>query len=580
MSFKTSLLLILLPFSAMANVLGDMQTFSPNTDGLDFISVHSARPIPQGYFVFSNYINYAKDHLLVYKTLGAQDRMDYEDSLLEYDFGFAYGLTENFQFSLQIPVLLNHSTEEQDGVIVNITEGVHSFRPGFKWTSENSGSTHWGLLASVDFPFLENSPYTGTDALPIYNIEGAFSWSKGSRIQSINLGGRIRTPTDTPSDAHMFPLRSQVTASYGVSDKLTSTARWVFEVFSSYPIDKTPYKEAIHASSFDVLLGLKHRWVRNLNFDWGVTAEPGVESLAPKYRVFAGLVYYWKPASSSPSTAPAVAEQEFVVIPDDTTINTYEALQYYAEGDVQIESCNIIDGPGSLNSGCEFMSEKPGFTQLEFKDTFGRRVTRTVTIREVQRSPLRLEQPNYEVYTGSSIEVRAVGGEPSYRYRIVKGQGVMADNGFYEAPLKPQNVSIQVEDQGGRTASAIIKVVAPPKADKAIDLANLEFITAKAELTSASMSMLRKNLESMKQVKVRRLIVEGHTDSIGSDAYNQRLSRQRAEAVKKILVKELGLDEKSIEAIGYGESQPIATNATEVGRQRNRRVVLKLFYAK
>ncbi|SMC23077.1 Outer membrane protein OmpA [Desulfacinum hydrothermale DSM 13146] len=68
-----------------------------------------------------------------------------------------------------------------------------------------------------------------------------------------------------------------------------------------------------------------------------------------------------------------------------------------------------------------------------------------------------------------------------------------------------------------------------------------------------------------------RIRVEGHTDSTGSEAYNQQLSERRAMAVKNALVGR-GVNPDRIDVIGYGESKPIATNATEAGRQMNRRV--------
>jgi outer membrane protein OmpA-like peptidoglycan-associated protein len=67
------------------------------------------------------------------------------------------------------------------------------------------------------------------------------------------------------------------------------------------------------------------------------------------------------------------------------------------------------------------------------------------------------------------------------------------------------------------------------------------------------------------------LEVEGHTDSIGSDEYNQKLSEARANAVRDYLVDQ-GIKSDSITGRGFGKTQPVASNSTAEGRQRNRRV--------
>ncbi|OGQ96902.1 MAG: hypothetical protein A2521_04735 [Deltaproteobacteria bacterium RIFOXYD12_FULL_57_12] len=69
--------------------------------------------------------------------------------------------------------------------------------------------------------------------------------------------------------------------------------------------------------------------------------------------------------------------------------------------------------------------------------------------------------------------------------------------------------------------------------------------------------------------------VEGHTDSKGSETYNMDLSNQRASAVRDLLVQR-GVGGNRIEVVGYGETLPVATNDTEAGRQKNRRVELKI----
>ena len=69
------------------------------------------------------------------------------------------------------------------------------------------------------------------------------------------------------------------------------------------------------------------------------------------------------------------------------------------------------------------------------------------------------------------------------------------------------------------------------------------------------------------------LEIEGHTDSVGADAFNQQLSERRADAVRDFLA-EQGVPASSIAARGFGKTQPVASNDTPEGRQRNRRVEL------
>jgi outer membrane protein OmpA-like peptidoglycan-associated protein len=73
-----------------------------------------------------------------------------------------------------------------------------------------------------------------------------------------------------------------------------------------------------------------------------------------------------------------------------------------------------------------------------------------------------------------------------------------------------------------------------------------------------------------------RVVIEGHTDSAGSESYNRNLSRERAESVKRILVG-YGIESERLQAVGLGESNPIAANDDAQGRSLNRRVELVLY---
>ncbi|HRH66652.1 MAG TPA: DUF5723 family protein [Bacteroidia bacterium] len=100
---------------------------------------------------------------------------------------------------------------------------------------------------------------------------------------------------------------------------------------------------------------------------------------------------------------------------------------------------------------------------------------------------------------------------------------------------------------------------------------NLEFETGKAVIRSSSFASLDELTVLLKKKTTFRLLIEGHTDNVGSDALNLKLSQRRAEAVKKYLT-DKGIEASRIVSKGYGEMSPVADNKTAEGRQRNRRV--------
>ena len=107
-----------------------------------------------------------------------------------------------------------------------------------------------------------------------------------------------------------------------------------------------------------------------------------------------------------------------------------------------------------------------------------------------------------------------------------------------------------------------------------VNMSDVLFDTAKYTLRPEARERLAKVAGIVLGHPGLRLEVEGHTDSVGGEAYNQHLSEQRAGSVRDYLIHQgiSGMD--SIPAKGFGKSQPVATNDTAAGRQRNRRVEL------
>jgi outer membrane protein OmpA-like peptidoglycan-associated protein len=113
------------------------------------------------------------------------------------------------------------------------------------------------------------------------------------------------------------------------------------------------------------------------------------------------------------------------------------------------------------------------------------------------------------------------------------------------------------------------------EAPKSYTLSNLQFESGKSAIKPVSYPLLDDLAEIMALKPELKIEVAGHTDSDGDDAANLALSRQRADAVKNYLVKK-GIAASRIVAHGYGESRPVADNATAAGKQRNRRTEVKI----
>jgi len=164
---------------------------------------------------------------------------------------------------------------------------------------------------------------------------------------------------------------------------------------------------------------------------------------------------------------------------------------------------------------------------------------------------------------------------------IDQGIGKLDPNGSRQVcPGSTTQYTITAMGEGGtRTASTIVTVNPPPApkpAPKVIDrlVLHVNFNFDKSDVRPADVPELQKAIDFVKKYPGYEISIEGHTDSRGTDKYNQALSERRAEAVKEYLLKHGMIDthKDMIMTKGHGESNPIADNSTEKGRFENRRV--------
>jgi OOP family OmpA-OmpF porin len=121
----------------------------------------------------------------------------------------------------------------------------------------------------------------------------------------------------------------------------------------------------------------------------------------------------------------------------------------------------------------------------------------------------------------------------------------------------------------------VVVPVAPPVATKVTYAADAFFDFDRSVIKPAGKAKLDDLISKIKGINLEVIIAVGHTDSVGSDKYNQKLSVNRSEAVKAYLVSK-GVEKNRVYTEGKGEKQPVADNKTSEGRAKNRRVEIEV----
>jgi outer membrane protein OmpA-like peptidoglycan-associated protein len=167
--------------------------------------------------------------------------------------------------------------------------------------------------------------------------------------------------------------------------------------------------------------------------------------------------------------------------------------------------------------------------------------------------------PDWRVYAGLNYVFGSLWGEPKPLIRKVTPQYKIDDDGpgeavtpFWQEPVETTEVFVADDILFGFGSDRVVN-------------------------QGARDALAQLNDHMLKPPKMKLLVIEGHTDSIGSEVYNKDLSQRRASNIRKYMIENLGVDPKAVKAIGIGEERPIADNGNFQGRAKNRRVEFKIY---
>jgi len=148
--------------------------------------------------------------------------------------------------------------------------------------------------------------------------------------------------------------------------------------------------------------------------------------------------------------------------------------------------------------------------------------------------------------------------------------GAAAEKPAAEKVVK-KAVPVPVQIEMEPPAEVFTPEVKAAVAEIVIEAKKINFETGKSDIRRQDMPGLKRVAKMLKEIKPSKVRVEGYTDNVGTDDFNQKLSQKRAQAVKDYLITE-GIDAGLLELVGYGKTGHIADNSTEDGRLENRRV--------
>ncbi len=203
-------------------------------------------------------------------------------------------------------------------------------------------------------------------------------------------------------------------------------------------------------------------------------------------------------------------------------------------------------------------------------------------LKDIDYGDMKLHDQSYE-FTGHLSSpskkadfldgIRQVMSDPENKYGRYRGDYIIT------APIEePENMKNVASKKGKKedtasksTAHNTTVTGCQSSLDKLLSKQKVLFDYNKASLTKDSYTLLDRIAKTLQNCHASRVEIGGHTDNIGRDSYNQRLSQKRALAVKEYLVQK-GIASDSLEAVGHGEKQPIASNKTAQSRAKNRRI--------
>ncbi|MBU8898539.1 OmpA family protein [Corallococcus sp. M34] len=535
----------------------DVQQYKPGPGAYDVLSLHGARVREHLGWNVGASLNYASHPLNVLDP--RKDAFTYRivKSQLSLDLLGSVSLFGRVELGLSLPVSTT-SSQPSGAVSPDFasgvgTTGVGDLRvvPKVALLSTDSG-LHLGLALPFTLPTAGGSNFLGSDG-PSFQPRVAAEWLGESVRLLANVGVNLR------KEAQLRNLHVGNEFAYGLGAEvpLTPALTAAATVAGSLGFQETDTEER----PLEVLGALKYRFANGLAAHLG--AGPGLTRGygTPGFRVLAGLG--WSPAAPPARSAPACA-----LGPED-----YDGFQ---DDDGCLDPDDDGDGIPDTEDICPTEPE----TRNGYRDEDGCPDELPPEATASTSAPPPMALPPAPVDSDGDGLVDSEDRCPNVPEDM---DGFEDSDGCPEpdndrdgipdaqdkCPLEAETINGVADDDGcPDKGQSKVKL----EGSRIVILDKVYFATNKDVILPRSYGLLSQVASVLKaHPELERVRVEGHTDSQGDDAKNLNLSQRRANNVRAHLLK-TGIAPERLEAVGFGESKPVDTNATARGRENNRRV--------
>ncbi|MCB9522963.1 MAG: OmpA family protein [Myxococcales bacterium] len=569
----------------------NVQNFKPTVGTWNYFTAEGARTARHLEFVPSLYLSYAKTPLAVRDAAGnIQEKL--VDHLAAANLLFTLGFFDMLELGLDIPVAYVAGDAQLAGVAISgdgaalgdirVIPKVRLF--GLDKKSKGRG---FGMAISVpvELPTGDADKYFGNDqvvANPKLILEGRgrlFSFAA-------NGGVRVRPDSQAVTIANAtggLDLGTEATYSAAMGIGLGTERVWLLlEAFGAAPLEDISSDS--QSSPLEALGGLRIFTPPGATITLGGGAGIVADYGSPIWRAFLGFAWHDQRYD---------ADKDGILDEDDKCVDDPEDKDEFEDADGCPEPDNDQDGVLDVDDKCPLDAEdKDGFEDVDGcpdpdndQDGF---------LDAQDQCPNEAEtKNNYKDEDGCPDDIPDTDGDglldPNDKCptEAEDKDGFADEDGCPDpdndqdgildvsdkCPMEPETINEFEDADGCPDKKPEIKLTLVKVTKQKIEiLQKVYFNTAKATIKPVSFAVLNEVAEVLKSYAyIKKVRVEGHTDSVGPDKYNKDLSQKRSESVREYLIKK-GVEPERLEAVGYGEEVPIDTNKTKDGRANNRRV--------